>query len=218
MSRRAPALYLITDRQATGGRPLLDVLSAALAAAEDFRREAGALPLAVCLREKDLTGVELTGLAKAVRQLTKIRGAELYINGRLDVALACGADGVHLPVNGPRPADVRMIAPALGIACSTHTTDEVKAAAQEGADFVVFGPIFETPSKRGLLRPCGTTAIAAASVFGIPVVALGGITPDNTDDCRAAGAAGVACIRAVLSARDPGAATLAFLARFCRRK
>jgi thiamine-phosphate pyrophosphorylase len=214
----APALYLITDRQATAGRPLLDVLEQALVALQPLRAGGGRLPVAVQLREKDLSTAAITVLARDVRALTKNAGVDLYVNGRLDVAIACGADGVHLPVDALSPHDVRAIAPAMGIASSTHTLDEVAAAARGGADFVVFGPIAETPSKRGLLQPRGMAALAAAIGFGIPVVALGGLTPAQAPDCRRAGAAGVACVRAVLAATNPGAEALAFLARFGERK
>jgi thiamine-phosphate pyrophosphorylase len=216
--RPAPFLYIVTDRQATAGRPLLDVLAQALAAAQPFRAPDGRLPVAVSLREKDLPAAELTLLAKHVRALTKNAGAELYINGRVDLALACGADGVQLPADALAPDDVRAIAPTLAIACSTHTMDEVAAAARAGADFVVFGPIFETPSKRGLLQPRGIHSLSAAIVFGIPVVALGGLTPAHVPSCVRAGAAGVACIRAVLAATNPGDETVAFLAHSSARK
>jgi len=216
--RPAPFLYIITDRQQTAGRPLLDVLAQALAAAQPFRSPDGRLPVAISLREKDLPAAELTLLAKHVRALTKNAGAELFINSRVDVALACDADGVHLPVDALAPADVRAIAPTLAIACSTHTVDEVAAAARAGVDFVVFGPILETPSKRGVLQPRGIHSLSAAIVFGIPVVALGGLTPAHVASCVRAGALGVACIRAVLAATNPGAETVAFLAHSSERK
>jgi thiamine-phosphate pyrophosphorylase len=216
--RPAPSLYLITDRQATGGQPLLAVLAQALAAAQPFRSADGRLPIAVSLREKDLPAAELTLLAKHVRSLTKNAGADLFINGRLDVALACGADGVHLPADAIAPDDVRAIAPTLAIACSTHSNEEIAAAARAGADFVVFGPILETPSKRGILPPRGIAALSAANVFGIPVVALGGLTPAHVPSCLRAGAAGVACIRAVLGAANAADATVAFLGHFSARK
>ena len=218
MSPAAPELYLITDRQATGGRPLLEVLAAALAPLDQFRMPDGRLPVAVQLREKDLPAAELTLLARDVRSLTKKVGAELFINDRLDVALACGADGVHLPVEAIAPMDVRTVASELRIACSTHTPDEVAAAARAGADFVVFGPILETPSKRGVLSPRGFESLAAVIAFGIPVVALGGLSAAHAADCRRAGAAGVACIRAVLAAPNPGSASVAFLAHSRTRK
>ena len=218
MPRPAPLLYIITDRQQTAGRPLLDVLAQALAAAQPFRSPDGRLPVAVSLREKDLATAELTLLAKHVRSLTKNAGAELFINGRVDIALACGADGVHLPAAAIGPDDVRAIAPTLAIACSTHSPEEVAAAANARAQFVVFGPIFETPSKRGVLQPRGIHGLSAAIVFGIPVVALGGITPEHVPSCVQAGAQGVACIRAVLAAPNPADATVAFLAHSFGRK
>jgi thiamine-phosphate pyrophosphorylase len=211
-------LYIITDRQQTAGRPLLDVLAQALAAAQPFRSPDGRLPVAVSLREKTLPTAALTMLAKHVRALTKNAGAELFINGRVDVALACGADGVHLPVDAIAPGDVRAIAPTLAIACSTHAVEEVAAAARAGVDFVVFGPILETPSKRGVLQPRGIHSLSAAIVFGIPVVALGGLTPAHVPACVRAGASGVACIRAVLAAANPAAETVAFLAHSSERK
>lgn len=197
---------------------MLDVLAQALSAAQPFRSPDGGLPVAVSLREKDLSSAELTLLAKHVRLLTKNAGAELFINGRLDVALACNADGVHLPVDSIGPDDVRTIAPGMAIACSTHSVEEVAAAARAGADFVVFGPIFETPSKRGVLQPRGIDGLSAAIVFGIPVVALGGLTPALMPSCVRAGAAGVACIRAILAAANPAVETVAFLAHSSARK
>jgi thiamine-phosphate pyrophosphorylase len=211
----APAVYLITDRRATAGRPLAAVVAAALRGAARFRRPDGRLPLALSLREKDLTGGELVALARELGGLTGAAGADLYINGRFDVALAAGAQGVHLPAGGPSPAEVRAAAPALRIGVSTHTTEEVQAAARAGADFVVFGPVFATPSKRDLLATRGLPGLAAAAASApVPVLALGGITPVSAAVCRNAGARGLACIRAIMSAADPEAETTAFLARF----
>ncbi len=210
----APAIYLITDRRATGGRPLAAVVAAALRGASRFRRADGTSPLAVSLREKDLPIAELSGLAREIAALTRAAGAELFVNGRIDVALAAGAQGVHLPADGLDPGQVRALAPGLRVGVSTHTLDEVAAAARAGADFVVFGPVFETPSKQGLLAARGLSALAAACALSpMPVLALGGITADAAPLCRAAGAAGVACIRAIASAVDPEAETTAFLAR-----
>jgi thiamine-phosphate pyrophosphorylase len=211
---RPPALYVITDRQATGGRPLLQVLEAVLRGARACCGEDVPLPLAICLREKDLSIAQLTTLAQSVCELTKKAGVDLFINGRVDVALACSAEGVHLPSDGLAPADVRSIAPHLKIAVSTHTVDEVDRAAREKADFVVFGPIFATPSKQGLLVPRGLEGLRAACGRGVPVLALGGIFPDHARLCDQAGASGVAVIRAVISAADPAAGIVAFLARY----
>jgi thiamine-phosphate pyrophosphorylase len=211
----APALYLITDRKATAGRPLAEVVAAALRGAAPFRR-AGRLPLAVSLREKDLPGGQLAALARALGQLTRAAGADLYVNGRVDVALACGAQGVHLPARtGLAVTEVRSLAHDLRVGVSTHTIEEVQAAEAARADFVVFGPVFETPSKQGLLATRGLPGLAAATASAaLPVLALGGITPERGPLCRNAGARGLACIRAILSAADPEVETAAFLARF----
>ena len=218
MSFAAPALYLITARAATRGRPLVDLIAQALAAADPFRRDDGRLPLAICLREKDLDGAALIDLARSIAQLCHAAGADFFVNTRLDVALASGADGVHLPAAGIPPAEVRAAAPNLRVGLSTHTSGEVAAAARAGSgvDFVVFGPVFETPSKQGFLNARGLTELSCAAGLGIPLLALGGITPSAVEDCEKAGAAGVGCIRAVWSADDVAAATVSFLSRFQR--
>jgi thiamine-phosphate pyrophosphorylase len=214
LSRRPPRLYLITDRGATAGRPLLDVVRAALRGAERFRGDDGRLPVAVSLREKDLQGAALLALGRALAAITREAGADLYVNGRVDVALACGAEGVHLPADGLAPADVRALAPQLTIAASTHNPIEVTTAAAAGVDFVVFGPVFETPSKRGLVATRGLEGVREATNRKVPVLALGGITAENAEACLAAGASGVACIRAILACPDPDAAVEKFLLCF----
>jgi thiamine-phosphate pyrophosphorylase len=199
----APRLYLITDRSATGGRPLGQVVAAALRGVEPFRAADGSLPIAVSLREKDLGGRALLALARELGALTRAAGARLFINGRVDVALAAGADGVHLPGDGLAPADVRAIAPALAIVVSAHTKKDIDAAAEAGAAFAVFGPVFDTPSKRGILKPVGLLELRAATRSRLPVLALGGVTLRDAGACARAGAAGIACIRAILGAADP---------------
>ncbi|HEX4406634.1 MAG TPA: thiamine phosphate synthase [Polyangia bacterium] len=200
----APRLYLITDRHATAGRALVDVVRAALAAAP--------VDIAVQLREKDLDGRALTALAHELRVLTRAAGAALYINDRVDVALAVGADGVHLGGRALSPADVARVAPALDVAVSTHTRAEVEAAARfPNVRFAVFGPIWDTPSKRPYGPPVGLHALRAAATAGLPLLALGGVTPARVAEARAAGAIGVACIRAICSADDPGAALASLL-------
>jgi thiamine-phosphate pyrophosphorylase len=209
-----PALYLITSRDATAGRSLVRVVEAALAAAVPFRRRNGRLPIAVSLREKDLSAAEQIALGRELICATSAAGADLFINSRLDIALALGAQGVHLPAAGISPHEVRAAVPHLRVGLSTHTPEEIAAA--RGVDFVVFGPVFETPSKIGVLAPRGLDRLRAAAALGVPVLALGGVTPDNAAACRASGAQGVACIRAILAAEDVAAATVAFLARFRR--
>jgi thiamine-phosphate pyrophosphorylase len=187
-----PRLYLITDRAATNGRPLDQVVAAALAGAGDRAGE-----VAVQLREKDLEARELLELARSLRAVTAAAGAQLFINDRVDVALAANADGVHLGGRSLAPADVRTLAPRLRIGVSTHTRAEVERAAAAGADFVVFGPVFATPSKPGFF--VGLDRLVQVVALGVPVLALGGIDEKNAYQCILAGASGVACIRSVMS-------------------
>jgi thiamine-phosphate pyrophosphorylase len=188
-----PRLYLITDRRATGGRPLPQVVAAALQGAVGR-----AYDVAVQLREKDLSGRALWELARDLRAVTAAAGARLFINDRIDVALAVGADGVHLGGRSLVVADVRALSPHLAIGVSTHTRAEIEAARAVGADFVVFGPVFETPSKPGFHT--GLNPLKEVVALGVPVLALGGVDEKNARSCVAAGAAGVACIRSVMSA------------------
>jgi thiamine-phosphate pyrophosphorylase len=206
--RRHPALYLITDRHATAGRPLGAVLERALAGAAD----AGVTPgtVAVQLREKDLDARALLELALPLRALTEKYGAALYVNDRVDVALAVGADGVHLGESSLDPPEVASIAPGLDAAISAHRdADFARARGSRNLRFAVLGPIFDTPSKRAFGAPLGLDVLAATSravarrPVPLPILALGGITVENAGACLAAGAAGIACIRAVLSAPKP---------------
>lgn len=196
------SLYLITDRKlAKSG--IVAACEEALAAARPYR-----LGIAVQLREKDLTARELYALAREMRAVCTRHGAMLLVNDRIDVALAVDADGVHLPADSIAPADARRL---LGrfklIGVSTHTVEEVKAAGESGADFVVFGPVYDPISKsaygpatgiEGLRRACAASAV--------PVYALGGITADRIAEIRTTSAAGVAVIGAVFGTDSPRAA------------
>ena len=198
---RVPSLVLVTDRQATGGRDLIDVVAAAL--------DAG-LP-AVQLREKDLPGGPLLALAERLRALTARTGALLLVNDRLDVAVAAGADGVHLG-GGSVPVDVaRQLLPAGAVVgVSTHAPAE---AADTSADFAVFGPVYATPSKTAYGPPQGEARFrAAAATARVPLLAIGGVTAAQIPALRAAGAAGVAVIRTILAAENPARATRVLLA------
>jgi thiamine-phosphate pyrophosphorylase len=197
----APRLYLVTDRNGTRGRRLTDVVEAALRGGVD----------AVQLREKDLTARELLELAREIRVLCTTHGARLLINDRVDVALAAGADGVHLPVSSFRVADARLL---LGrdkmIGASTHNLAEASAAQRDGADFVVFGPIFDTPSKRVFGEPVGLDALRELTRrVHVPVLAIGGVTPATVGQVHDRGAFGVAVISGILGADDPEAAAAA---------
>ena len=199
-------LYLVTDRAATAARPLLDVVGEAL----------GAGVRAVQLRERGLGTRELLDLAICLRELTSRHGALLLVNDRVDVALACGADGAHLPVSSFSVADARaLLPPGSIVGVSTHSVAEVRVAAKDGADFAVLGPIFDTPSKREFGPPLGLDVLEEACAPGsLPVIAIGGVDASNVAACRAHGAEGIAVIRALMSAADPASAARALLERF----
>jgi len=144
------------------------------------------------IRAKELSVRDLGSLVRAV--LEAAQNSRILVNTRTDVALACGAHGVHLPTGSVAPDTIRGIAPQgflIGVSC--HTLEELSAAEHEGADFAVFGPVF--PSVTKPLAPIGIQAFreAAASVR-LPVYALGGVTAGNASQCIQAGAAGIAGI------------------------
>lgn len=191
------SLYLITDRHQTAGRPLLEVVEAALS---------GGLR-AVQLREKDLPVPELYDLAWELRALTARFDARLFINERIDVALAVEADGVQLGINSLPVTAARRIAPDLLIGYSSHAVGEAAAALAKGADFVTFGPVFPTPSKAAYGEPLGLNALAeACSRLRGPLFALGGVKQANLAQVTAVGCHRVALISDILAAPDPAAA------------
>jgi len=205
----APRLYVVTDRHATGGRPLPAVLDVALGAVHSGGVTPGAV--AVQLRDKDLNARDLLRLARELRAVTAAHGVRLFVNGRIDVALAVGADGVHLGGGALAIDDVRAIGPGLQIAVSTHSAAEaMRWAADARVCFVALGPIFETPAKRAYGHPLGLEVLRAACATGARVVAIGGIDAARAQKCLAAGASGVAAIRAVLAASAPDRALTSF--------
>jgi thiamine-phosphate pyrophosphorylase len=201
-------LYLITDRHLAPDGDLPRWIGRALSGLPE-----GAV--AVQLREKDLPVRDLMVLAHEVLAVTRRLGAPLLINDRVDVAVAVGADGVHLPSSGMTPNAARSL---LGwsklLGASTHTLAEARAAQAGGCDLVTYGPVFPTPSKARLGKPVGLGALqeTAAGLPGFPVFALGGISVDNAASCRQAGAAGVAAIRAAWATTDSADTTRRLLA------
>jgi thiamine-phosphate pyrophosphorylase len=196
-------LLLVTDRQQTKGRPLLSVLAQALRAGSP----------AIQLRERDLCAKELLALADEIRQLAGPRGSQLVINDRLDVALSVEGAGVHLRSDSlPLPVARRLIGAHRLLGASVHSVSEAVQAEAGGADYVVFGPIYETPSKHMYGPPLGLSKLEeAARAVRVPIVGIGGVTAAHARDMRAAGAFGVAVISAILGAEDAEAATRALL-------
>ncbi|HEX8985211.1 MAG TPA: thiamine phosphate synthase, partial [Bryobacteraceae bacterium] len=181
--------YYITDRRAAGGtEALLDVIAHNLAAGVDM----------VQIREKDLTARELFALVRAALALANPRGAKILVNSRADVALAAGAAGVHLPSDSFAPSALCAAVPVpagflIGVSC--HQVEQVRAAEREGASFATFGPVFYTASKAPYGEPVGIERLReACAAVRMPVFALGGIGENNTAECIAAGAAGIAGI------------------------
>ena len=197
-------LYLVTDRKTTGGRELTWVLEQAL--------EGGVR--AVQLREKDLGGAALLELAGEVKGLCDRYGAELFINDRVDVALASEAAGVHLAANAlPVKVARELLGPDRKIGVSTHSVEEARAASEAGADFILFGPVYSTASKLAFGDPQGPTALKAVTdAASVPVFAIGGIKRHHLPEIKAHGTTRVALISAISEAPDPAAAAREMLA------
>lgn len=186
-------LYLITDRN-VANKPLPVAMREALA---------GGVP-AVQLREKDLPIRDMLNLARELRALTREYSAKLIINDRVDVAYAVGADGVHLGRTSIPPAAARkIVGDKMLIGVSTHSIEEARTAAADGADFITFGPVYETPSKMQYGAPLGLDALRiVVREIDIPVYGIGGISAKLIPQVLETKAAGVAMISAILAAPD----------------
>jgi len=178
--------------------------------AEALARAAGR-SLAVHLRSRALTGAALLGLARDLKERLEPAGAWLVVNDRADVARIAQAGALVSGTGGLSVQDARKVAPRALIGRSVHDPAEVRAAAREGADFLVAGSIHPTASHPDR-EPAGVDFVREAAEAGAPVIAIGGMTPELTGEAIQAGAWGVAAIRALWDAGDPAAAARAFLA------
>ena len=194
---RKPLLCYVTDRRSLAASPGLAIdlqlqkIEQAVKAGVDW----------IQIREKDLSGRELTGLAERAMARVGSRSAVL-VNDRVDVACASGASGVHLGERSLPPSEakrlVRLRCPRedFFVGVSAHSLEGAMAAEQAGADYVIFGPVYATPSKANFGHPQGVQALQEiCKRLTIPILAIGGITLANAGDCLAAGAAGIAAIR-----------------------
>jgi thiamine-phosphate pyrophosphorylase len=188
-------LYLVTDRTQTRGRDLLWLLEQAL--------EGGVN--AVQLREKDLGGKDLYDLAEKTSRLCERYRASLFINDRVDVALAVDAAGVQLGKTSlPIETARTLLGPEKLIGASIHSLEELSDAEKGGADFVLFGPVYFTPSKASFGSPQGLAALRnIVETSALPVYAIGGITGENASAVRNLGVRGIALIAAIISAESP---------------
>jgi thiamine-phosphate pyrophosphorylase len=192
-------LFLVTDRHQTNGRPLVPLLERVLAGAEP----------AIQLRERDLSARDLVRLAGEVQAVMASRKSQLLINDRIDVALALEEVGVHLRSNSLPVSIARQLLGArrlLGI--SVHAVEEAVQAESQGEDYIVLGPIYETPSKQMFGPPLGIRTLEkACRAVRIPIYGIGGVTALRAPEMRRAGAFGVAVVTAILGAADVESAT-----------
>jgi thiamine-phosphate pyrophosphorylase len=198
-----PHVYLVTDSSPG------EALAARIASAV---RGLPPCSVAIQLRAPGIAGRELLARARAIQPVVRGEGQLLLVNDRADVAIAAGADGVHLPSAGIPPEEARRLLGAgalVGVSC--HSPLDVARALRGGADFATFGPVFDTPSKRAHGPPVGLDRLAEAARLGLPLLGLGGVELTNAASVMDAGALGVAAIRAWLAGDDPAAAVRALL-------
>ena len=195
-------LYLVTDRHQTAGRPLVSVVG----------RAVNAGVRAVQLRERDLPIRALLSLSLDLQR--ELPDMQLFINDRVDLAVGLGCRGVHLRESSlPAPVVRTLLRPSQLLGLSVHSVQGAVAAERHGADFVVLGPIYDTPSKRAYGAPLGLQVLEhAVRAVHIPIFAIGGMTASRTREMLQAGAFGVAVLSSILSASNVEAATEKFLA------
>jgi thiamine-phosphate pyrophosphorylase len=191
-------LLVVTDRHQTNNRPLIPLLQRVLAAG---------VPV-IQLRERDLSARELVTLAREVQAITDPCRSQFLINDRIDVALALGT-GVHLRSDSlPLSVARQMLGPRRLLGISVHAVEEAVQAESQGADYIVLGPIYETPSKQMFGPSLGIhTLEKACQLVRIPIIGIGGVTAARAREMRRAGAFGAAVITAILGADDVESAT-----------
>ena len=178
-------VYLITDIKRTGKDRFLNAVEEAL--------QGGVRALQI--REKDLNPKDLLALALEVKILTQRYNAKLFINDRVDIAIMAGAEGVHLTETSVQTTEVKNNFPNLIVGVSTHSIEGAQLAETQGADFITFSPIYDTPSKASYGSPQGLDLLKQVTqAVRLPVLALGGVKLHRVSECLAHGAFGVAMI------------------------
>ena len=192
-------LLVVTDRHQTKGRPLVPLLQRVLAVGISM----------VQLRERDLSAKELVAFVREVQAVTASPRSQLLINDRIDVALALEGIGIHLRSNSlPVSVARQLLGSGRLLGVSVHGVEEARQAESQGADYIVLGPIYETPSKQMFGPPLGIHILEkACSLVRIPIFGIGGVTAARAREMRRAGAFGAAVITAILGADDIESAT-----------
>jgi thiamine-phosphate pyrophosphorylase len=204
-----PTLYVILDRAAARGRDLGDILDAAL----------GAGCRMIQLREKEWPSGRLLPVAERLRQRCRTAGVTFIVNDRVDLALAVDADGVHLGQDDLPPRAARpLLRRGMILGLSTHTVAQARAAAADGADYIAVGSMFPTATKSEFQLVGPELVRKLRGEIRVPLIGIGGISPDNVGEVIGAGADGVAVISAVCGAPDPAAAVRAFLSSIQRAR
>ncbi len=189
------SLYLVTDRGLSRGRSTVDIVRAAVAGGATC----------VQLREKECSTRQFVAEALAVRELLTGTGVPLIINDRIDVALAVGADGVHLGQTDMHIADARrVVGSSMLIGISAECVEDAVRAQAEGADYIGISPVFSTPTKTDTAPALGLDGVALIrAAVSLPLVGIGGIGPGNAAELIRAGCDGIAVVSAIVSAPDP---------------
>ena len=191
--RPLPApLLIVTDRH-QARLPLLEAVSGICAAGGRW----------IWFRDRDMEPNERRTLAKALSGIAMQSGATLTVGGDSQLAMDIGAEGVHLPSRAPVREARRRLGPKALIGVSAHNLGDVLRSKEAGADYVTLSPIYSSASKPGYGPPLGLHALGAATATGIPVIALGGITPAHAEACRRAGASGVAVMGELMRSNNP---------------